>query len=222
MWPTVRDVQQSLEGWIAGSSLCCDGRHHKDFMRPLYRRWDGSGTGRHRGAPHIKSYSRSLQQEAAFVLVTSANLSAAAWGDLQKGGRQLAVRHYELGLLFTQQSLQRRLDRDSQQPLQPAFSCTPDRPVGAFTLPSASSSSSSQQPQPPLRRRAQLWLPLLSDSAGALAASESVYRVVCPLPYSVTSAAYSSTDEPWAWDRDREEQDCRGATFTGVGGGEDN
>ena len=226
VWPTVRDVQHSLEGWIAGGSICCDARNHKEFMLPLYRRWDGSGTGRHRAAPHIKTYSRSRQQEAAFVLLTSANLSAAAWGELQKGGSQLAVRHYELGLLFTQQSLQRSRDAaQQQQQQQPAFSCTPHTPFHARALPVGSSSGVSQQAPPPLRRRAQLWLPLLSDSAGAsasaYAASQPLYRVICPLPYSVTSAAYSGSDEPWAWDRDREERDCRGATFTRVGSGDD-
>lgn len=66
--------------------------------------------------PHYKSYTRlrvnhksnsdssNRETEAraslAWHLVTSANLSRAAWGDLQKNGTQLHIRHYELGVLI--------------------------------------------------------------------------------------------------------------------------
>lgn len=36
----------------------------------------------------------------AWHLVTSANLSRAAWGDIQKNGAQCHIRHYELGVLL--------------------------------------------------------------------------------------------------------------------------
>ena len=39
-------------------------------------------------------------QQVAYVLLTSHNLSKAAWGALQKGGSQLHIRHYELGVLL--------------------------------------------------------------------------------------------------------------------------
>lgn len=74
--------------------------------------------------PHIKTFTRFLpiataaaaptsqpeqqqgQQppaaagyELPWFLVTSHNLSKAAWGELQKGGQQLFIRSYELGVL---------------------------------------------------------------------------------------------------------------------------
>lgn len=39
-------------------------------------------------------------QKIAWFLVTSANLSKAAWGALEKNGSQLMIRSYELGVLF--------------------------------------------------------------------------------------------------------------------------
>uniref|UniRef100_A0A8C0AY16 Tyrosyl-DNA phosphodiesterase 1 n=1 Tax=Buteo japonicus TaxID=224669 RepID=A0A8C0AY16_9AVES len=39
-------------------------------------------------------------QKIAWFLVTSANLSKAAWGALEKNGTQLMIRSYELGVLF--------------------------------------------------------------------------------------------------------------------------
>jgi len=73
----------------------------QDFFRPLLHRYDeGSGTlGRNRTLPHIKSYcvyshaqtsAASSTSPAAsssvhldYFLLTSANLSMAAWGQLQ-------------------------------------------------------------------------------------------------------------------------------------------
>lgn len=41
--------------------------------------------------PHIKSYTRVCDQDGslAWVVITSANLSKAAWGELQKNGSQV-------------------------------------------------------------------------------------------------------------------------------------
>ena len=52
--------------------------------------------------PHIKSYSRVDKKSGAlsWVLVTSANLSKAAWGEMRSNGTQLFIRSYEMGILF--------------------------------------------------------------------------------------------------------------------------
>lgn len=74
--------------------------------------------------PHIKSYTRYIPvsstgqsppnpggpepqtpagagAELSWWLLASHNLSKAAWGSLQKGGSQLMIRSYELGVLLT-------------------------------------------------------------------------------------------------------------------------
>lgn len=61
--------------------------------------------------PHIKTYTRLLRStaseplstsgcEAQYLLLTSANLSKAAWGQAQKQGAQLFIRSYEAGVLL--------------------------------------------------------------------------------------------------------------------------
>ena len=57
--------------------------------------------------PHIKCYTRinSQTNELAWALLTSCNMSKAAWGCLQKNGSQLMIRSYELGVLFIPQLL---------------------------------------------------------------------------------------------------------------------
>jgi tyrosyl-DNA phosphodiesterase 1 len=55
--------------------------------------------------PHIKTFARlrpdaNNDPRAAWVVITSHNLSSAAWGALQKNDSQLFIRHYEMGVLF--------------------------------------------------------------------------------------------------------------------------
>jgi len=102
IWPNKSQVRDSLEGWGAGGSLCCDDKNMRPHLTKLLYAWDGSGQGRDRAMPHIKSYCRpAADGELAWMLTTSANMSNSAWGALQKDGTQLMIRHYEIGVLFT-------------------------------------------------------------------------------------------------------------------------
>ncbi|GLC33895.1 hypothetical protein PLESTB_000815500 [Pleodorina starrii] len=102
VWPTVEEVRNSIEGWNAGLSIPGPSKNVcQAFMRRYYARWGGEAVGRQRAMPHIKTYTRYRGQQLAWFLVTSHNLSKAAWGVLQKGGSQLMIRSYELGVLVT-------------------------------------------------------------------------------------------------------------------------
>lgn len=50
--------------------------------------------------PHIKSYLRTNGTLAAFYLLTSANVSKAAWGSINKGNAALRIMSYEAGVMF--------------------------------------------------------------------------------------------------------------------------
>ncbi|KAK1944813.1 Tyrosyl-DNA phosphodiesterase 1 [Phytophthora citrophthora] len=55
--------------------------------------------------PHIKSYARfnpndDKAGELDWAILTSSNLSKAAWGSLQKNKTQFMIRSYELGVMF--------------------------------------------------------------------------------------------------------------------------
>ena len=72
------------------------------YLTSFLHLWRSERRGRTNACPHIKSYARfssDFKQMAYFVL-TSANLSKAAWGQLQKNGSQLAIRSFEIGVLF--------------------------------------------------------------------------------------------------------------------------
>ncbi|RQM15946.1 hypothetical protein DD237_004237 [Peronospora effusa] len=65
--------------------------------------------------PHIKSYARfNPSEEGAgeldWAIVTSSNLSKAAWGTFQKNKTQFMIRSYELGVMFLPPVLGREKD----------------------------------------------------------------------------------------------------------------
>lgn len=56
--------------------------------------------------PHIKSYAalNDVTRKPDWLLLTSANLSRAAWGKFEKNKTQLFVMSYELGVLVLQKN----------------------------------------------------------------------------------------------------------------------
>nr|XP_003214461.1 PREDICTED: tyrosyl-DNA phosphodiesterase 1 [Anolis carolinensis] len=104
VYPTVENVRQSLEGYPAGGSLpySIETAKKQLWLHAYFHKWSAETSGRSRAMPHIKTYMRASPdfQKIAWFLVTSANLSKAAWGAFEKKGTQLMIRSYELGVLF--------------------------------------------------------------------------------------------------------------------------
>ncbi|KAL6739606.1 hypothetical protein Aduo_013040 [Ancylostoma duodenale] len=124
IYPCVEDVRNSLEGYSAGDSLPYQESTSKrqPWLREIMCKWRSEAKGRSKAMPHVKvrhlhsfqlgsiilsfyksislSYTEIIDGIPQWILVTSANLSKAAWGDFQKNKTQLMVRSYELGVLI--------------------------------------------------------------------------------------------------------------------------
>ncbi|TMS13603.1 Tyrosyl-DNA phosphodiesterase 1 [Larimichthys crocea] len=104
LYPSVEDVRNSLEGYPAGGSLpySIQTAQKQLWLHSYFHRWKANTTGRSHAMPHIKTYMRASPDftQLAWFLVTSANLSKAAWGALEKNNTQVMVRSYELGVLY--------------------------------------------------------------------------------------------------------------------------
>lgn len=79
-------------------------KNHKWFDSYLYE-WKSMNAGRQSLMPHIKTYTRIYQDKngkpfVAWHLLSSANLSRAAWGEYQKNKTQIYIKSFELGVLF--------------------------------------------------------------------------------------------------------------------------
>ncbi|XP_030639833.1 tyrosyl-DNA phosphodiesterase 1 [Chanos chanos] len=104
VYPSVDNVRTSLEGYPAGGSLpySIQTAQRQLWLHSYFHHWQAETSGRTDAMPHIKTYMRVSPDftQLAWFLVTSANLSKAAWGALEKNNTQMMVRSYELGVLF--------------------------------------------------------------------------------------------------------------------------
>jgi tyrosyl-DNA phosphodiesterase-1 len=102
IFPTVDDVRNSLEGYSAGDSIPYDTKNSdkQQYLLKYMHSWSAERTRRTRAMPHVKSYARmSAQGDLRWFLLTSANMSKAAWGSVDKKDT-LMIRSYEMGVLL--------------------------------------------------------------------------------------------------------------------------
>uniref|UniRef100_A0A3B4XNG8 Tyrosyl-DNA phosphodiesterase 1 n=1 Tax=Seriola lalandi dorsalis TaxID=1841481 RepID=A0A3B4XNG8_SERLL len=101
VYPSVEDVRTSLEGYPAGGSLPYSIQTAQKQLW-LHSYFHPTVRVHCHAMPHIKTYMRTSPDftQLAWFLVTSANLSKAAWGALEKNNTQVMVRSYELGVLY--------------------------------------------------------------------------------------------------------------------------
>ncbi|KAJ0983320.1 hypothetical protein J5N97_011575 [Dioscorea zingiberensis] len=181
IWPTVEDVRCSLEGYAAGSAIPSPQKNvEKEFLNKYWAKWKATHVGRCHAMPHIKTYARYNGQNLAWFLLTSANLSKAAWGALQKNNSQLMIRSYELGVLFLPTAIQKHGS---------AFSC-----MGNSNL-----KKGGRVPPPNGDDFKSKLVTLCWKGNGRTDSSTEVIQL--PVPYQLPPQPYTSEDVPWSWDR---------------------
>ncbi|CAK1587887.1 unnamed protein product [Parnassius mnemosyne] len=104
IYPSLENVKQSHDGLLGGGCLpyAADAHAKQPWLNDFLFQWRATSTHRNKAMPHIKTYTRISPNNkmAAFFLLTSANVSKAAWGSLNKGNKALRVMSYEAGVLF--------------------------------------------------------------------------------------------------------------------------
>ncbi|XP_051215605.1 tyrosyl-DNA phosphodiesterase 1 isoform X7 [Lolium perenne] len=190
VWPTVEDVRCSIEGYAAGSCIPSPQKNvEKDFLRKYWSRWKADHVGRCRAMPHIKTFTRYNGQNIAWFLLTSSNLSKAAWGALQKNNTQLMIRSYELGVLFLPKTLQ----------CVPQFSCT--------------EKNWSNQDKLALGKNIKTKLVTLCWQGDEETDPSTTEVVKLPVPYQLPPRLYGAEDVPWSWDRRYTKKDVYGSVW---------
>ncbi|ORY04331.1 phospholipase D/nuclease [Basidiobolus meristosporus CBS 931.73] len=84
IFPTVEEVRNSFEGYAAGGSIPYDLKNflnQQHYLQKHMCHWKANDQGLNRAMPHIKTYARVTDsgEELAWCMVTSSNLSKAAW-----------------------------------------------------------------------------------------------------------------------------------------------
>jgi tyrosyl-DNA phosphodiesterase-1 len=104
VWPSVANVRNSLEGYAAGGSIPFDDMTYmkQKYVRDYMHLWCSKSQNRDRAMPHIKTYLQRNPETGRILwfLLTSANISKAAWGDYNAKSKHILIRSFELGVLY--------------------------------------------------------------------------------------------------------------------------
>ncbi|EME28681.1 tyrosyl-DNA phosphodiesterase 1 [Galdieria sulphuraria] len=102
IWPSVQQVRNSIQGYASGAAFPWTKKNYRSFQSSHLCLWNAYFFRRNAWLPHMKSYMAYEESGNIFwFLLTSANLSTAAWGRLVRNQSQLFIRSYELGVLWT-------------------------------------------------------------------------------------------------------------------------
>ncbi|XP_057366937.1 probable tyrosyl-DNA phosphodiesterase [Daphnia carinata] len=104
VYPCAQDVKASIHGMAGGGCLpyTRQGHNKQTWLTGFLHKWRSESRLRTRAMPHIKSYARisSDMARASFFLLTSGNLSKAAWGMRTNKGATIMIQSFEAGVLF--------------------------------------------------------------------------------------------------------------------------
>jgi tyrosyl-DNA phosphodiesterase-1 len=165
---------------------------------------------------HLSCSSQQQHQEIelSWFILTSANLSQAAWGTWEKNGSQLYIKSYEMGILYLPHAI-----RNSFR----SFSCTPNHPLFGITQQTIDHSSiivhddagDGGRDKKSMKNRFLLekWNPLDEDDDGVDRLDDMDVNIVrFPIPFQIPPRIYSpaNDDFPWAWDIPYQKLDSHG------------
>ncbi|XP_055846998.1 probable tyrosyl-DNA phosphodiesterase [Episyrphus balteatus] len=105
IYPSYGNVKNSHDDLLGGGCLPY-GKNVDDkqpWLREHLHQWKSKARHRSQAMPHIKSYTRWSDEGVYWFVLTSANLSKAAWGAFNKNtnmGQCLRIANFEAGVLF--------------------------------------------------------------------------------------------------------------------------
>jgi len=117
IFPTPEEIRSSLDGYASGGSIhwklqSPQQQKQLEYMHPWLCHWNPPPTSNlqdgnrnsHRGlaAPHVKTYIRFSDEEENTIdwaMITSANLSRQAWGDVVNKKEEVWIQSWEAGVV---------------------------------------------------------------------------------------------------------------------------
>lgn len=207
------------DGDDEGGALFVDSGHNtsasnafnqQNHVGTLVQSTDSKTHGSTHGHGHGHSSSSShgdlldAEIELDWFLLTSANLSQAAWGVLQRNSQSLYIKSYEMGVLY----LPHRVTTNRRQ-----FSCTPRHPVLGF-----GNQPASAHPSGKFKRFVPMYEGLLGLNRQSVDIDEIDNLIRFPIPYSILHPQRyrAGIDVPWMWDVPFMKLDVLGRQFPGV------
>lgn len=106
IYPSLNNVISSHDGMAGGGCLPYNGATHEKqrWLTGFLYQWKASSRNRNAAMPHIKCYCRYSDRGLYWFILTSANMSRAAWGAMNKVNKTLnptlRINSYEAGVIF--------------------------------------------------------------------------------------------------------------------------
>jgi len=129
IYPSLDDVLNSYDGRAGGGCLPYSRKTAEKqlWLGELLHRWRADSSHRTRAPPHIKSYTREQEGKLAFFMLTSANVSKAAWGSISKDGSSCMIMSYEAGVVWLPATFSKEFF--TSKPFKERRPGTPDFPL---------------------------------------------------------------------------------------------
>lgn len=130
----------SHDALLGGGCLPYGGQIHQkqQWLNDFLYQWRADCRYRSKSMPHIKSYTRWSDKKMYWFLLSSANLSKAAWGSLSKSKTSptLRISNYEAGVLFLPKfvSNMRYFSMDESDQSTPLFPQVYDIPLTKYVV----------------------------------------------------------------------------------------
>lgn len=104
IYPSFNNVANGHDGLLSGGCLPYGTLIHQKqtWLNDFLYQWKADCRHRSKAMPHIKTYARWTENKLFWFILTSANLSKAAWGSLSKAKTcpTLRISNYEAGVVF--------------------------------------------------------------------------------------------------------------------------
>ncbi|KAL1653061.1 hypothetical protein SLS61_004307 [Didymella pomorum] len=250
VFPTAEEVRTSLDGYESGQSIhvklqSAQQQKQLQYMHPILCHWkhpsplasttsatESQGQAqRGPAAPHIKTYIRfsdDTNSSIDWALVTSANLSKQAWGDVVNKQGEVRVQSYETGVLVWPELFQ---DQSSDQVCEVAMVPTfgrdmPDTNDSTTAVPAnaqyedqAPSDNDANDDDETEDETEEYMQRAAAPSKGKqkAAPSHTKKRIVVGLrmPYDIPLSSYGPKDIPWCATQTYTEPDWKGRAWGG-------
>lgn len=221
LFPTAENIRHCLGGYIAGASIHMKfqtglAKSQLSVLRPVMVKWaktnnmspvaaqradSVSDAGRQRVGPHIKTYIRYSDTDMHTIdwaMISSANLSRQAWGDVPNERNEVRICSYEAGVmvwpqLFDEKFVENDVDNTSIQTVGTANDG--DNEGKAVMVPAFKMDKPTNQSQDILKQ------PNLIKLIGLR------------MPYDIPLVPYEENEDPWCNAIEHRTPDCCGQTL---------
>lgn len=141
IYPSFNNVSGSHDGLLGGGCLPYGNQVHQKqgWLQQFLYQWKANGRYRSQAMPHIKTYCRWTDKKLHWFVLTSANVSRAAWGSFNKSSSinvPLRVNNYEAGVMFLPKFVTGTdyFSMDSNDETTPPFPMVYDVPLTKYAI----------------------------------------------------------------------------------------